>query len=684
MPRAMSNPLSPPASRASGAETARSDPALEDAIERLLRHAGPHLVVGAPLGLGKPHRVLNALYARIAADPSRRLTILSALSLARPRAKAGLERRFLGPFVERHFGAAFEDPAWFLAQQRDALPPNIEVEEFYLPSGALLGSRQAQQHYASLNYTHAARGIAARGCNAIVQSVARGPGGRLSLSCNPDLTFDLVDALAARGLPRPLMLAEVHPELPYVERGASVDPGFFDIVLTPARLPPLFAVPRQPVSLAEFAIGLYASTLVKDGGTLQIGIGALSDALTHALVLRHTRNADYRRIVNALWPEAATSALVRETGGLTPFEHGLFGCSEMVMDGFRVLAEAGVLKRAVVPDAAAQARLDAGTATPADLALREAEGELLHGGFFLGSHELYGWLRQIGGADSPFRLRMTRISEINQLGTEDAPLRAAQRRHARFINTTMMQTVLGAAVSDALEDGRVVSGVGGQYNFVAMGHALPDARSILLFRAVRESGAMVSSSLLWHYGHATIPRHLRDLAISEYGIADLRDRGDADCIRAMLAIGDARFMPALAGKAVAAGKLDRADAGTWARNTPEAIDAALAPFRREGLLPEYPMGSDFTPTEQDLVRALGRLKRDTATRVGKAGALWKALWLDEARATPREAAALARMGYDGREGWREALERRLLRSALRATAHTLSAGPSLPPPHSPR
>jgi hypothetical protein len=264
-------------------------------------------------------------------------------------------------------------------------------------------------------------------------------------------------------------------------------------------------------------------------------------------------------------------------------------------------------------------------------------------------------------------MRMTRISEINQLGTEDAPLRAAQRRHARFINTTMMQTVLGAAVSDALADGRVVSGVGGQYNFVAMGHALPDARSVLLFRALRESGGAVSSSLLGHYGHTTIPRHLRDVAISEYGIADLRDRGDADCIRAMLAIGDARFMPGLAAKAVEAGKLDLGDAATWARNTPQTIERTLAPFRREGLLPEYPIGSDFSPEEQDLVRALGRLKRDTANRGGKARAIWGALLLDESNADACEAAAMARMGFDGREGWREAIERKLLRAALRAT-----------------
>ena len=46
----------------------------------------------------------------------------------------------------------------------------------------------------------------------------------------------------------------------------------------------------------------------------------------------------------------------------------------------------------------------------------------------------------------------------------------------------MMATALGDAVSDGLEDGRIVSGVGGQYNFVAMAHALDDARSVLMFR----------------------------------------------------------------------------------------------------------------------------------------------------------------------------------------------------------
>ena len=47
---------------------------------------------GTPLGLGKPVALLNALYARVKADPQRRLDILTALSLAIPRARSDLEQ----------------------------------------------------------------------------------------------------------------------------------------------------------------------------------------------------------------------------------------------------------------------------------------------------------------------------------------------------------------------------------------------------------------------------------------------------------------------------------------------------------------------------------------------------------------------------------------------------------------
>jgi hypothetical protein len=209
---------------------------------------------------------------------------------------------------------------------------------------------------------------------------------------------------------------------------------------------------------------------------------------------------------------------------------------------------------------------------------------------------------------------MSRVSDVNQLYGGREAQDATQRRDARFFNTCMMATLLGAAVSDALDDGRVVSGVGGQYNFVAMAHALAGGRSVLLLRATRAKGSKVESNIRWNYGHTTIPRHLRDIYVTEYGVADLRGRSDEACIRAMLAISDARFIDALAAQAKKAGKLasDFRVPDAWRRNTPESLRERMRPFVAKGLMPQFPFGSDFTDVELATLPALLWLKKSTA------------------------------------------------------------------------
>ena len=641
---------------------------LDDAVTALLARVEGPLRIGAPLGLGKPHRLLNALYERIEADPSRPLSLYTALSLDPPRGRSLLEQRFLDPFVERLYGADFPRLAHVSAQKRDALPAHIEVEEFYLQSGALLGSTQAQRSYASLNYTHVARALADRGVNCIMQKVAaNADGSRLSLSSNTDLTFDAVDAILARGLQRPVLVAEIDPQLPWLDGVAAVDTSWFDIVIAPPApisgvFPPLFALPREPVGDAEYAIGLHASTLVRDGGTLQIGIGALSDALCHALVLRHTDNAAYRRVLQALAPGIETHPAVIASGGLGPFEQGLYGCSEMINEGFRALVQAGVLRRKVVDDEALMRRVVDGDADADELARLERDGEFLHGAFYLGSPDFYEWLRTLDDATRR-GIGMRRVSEVNELYGGNETLERLQRRDARFFNTCMMATALGAAVSDGLEDGRVVSGVGGQYNFVAMAHALPDARSVLLLRATRGEGG---SNIRWNYGHATIPRHLRDLYVTEHGIADLRGKRDEDCVIAMAGIAGAPFQQALLDEAKANRKLrsDFTAPDAWQRNTPSRLAETLAPFRRGGTLPDYPLGSDFTHVEQRLVKALGWLKTRTATRTGLLRTIGSAL---STRGADDEE-ALRRMQLHAPSGLAERINARLLRLALRRTA----------------
>jgi acyl-CoA hydrolase len=639
---------------------------LDATVAEIRRRRGNRLRMAAPLGLGKPHRLLNAIYRDIAADPSASLHLSTALSLTPPAPGEGLAKRFLEPFLARHFGTDFEPLDYVAAQRRNALPANVCIQEFYLQSGGLLGSAPAQRDYTSLNYTHVARSVAAHGVDVMVQKVARAPDGSgYSLSSNPDLSFDLLDEIARQGGARPLLVAEVDPQFPWVGGSAAVPADWFDVVLDlPGPSPRLFALPRGPVTDADYAIGLRASALVRDGGTLQIGIGSLSDALCHGLILRHTRNAEYRLLLEALEPGFADSALVRTVGGLGPFEKGLYGASELVNDGFMRLRQAGILVRCVVDDVEAMRRIEAGRATAEDRERLETEGRWLDGAFYLGSQDLYDWLHAMSDRERA-GLGMTRVSHINELYGGNEALERLQRRHGRFFNTCMMMTALGAAVSDALEDGRVVSGVGGQYNFVAMAHALHEGRSALMLRAAREAGGKRCSNVLWNYGHTTIPRHLRDIAITEYGAADLRGASDAECVQMMLRLAEAPYQPVLLARARRALKsVEVTLPVSMADNTPTVLAGRLRPYRQMGLLPDYPLGSDFTPVEQRIAKALGWLSTATGNGWSKLRTILAAVFF---RPDDDDRDALARMQLEEPKGWREGLEAKLLALALART-----------------
>src|SRR6476659_9513228 len=182
-------------------DTASRSDALETVVDRILAEATDHLAIAAPLGLGKPNHLLNAIYRRFKADPSRRLTIYTALSLDPPAPGSDLERRFLAPFLARQFGEDYPRLEYVIDLKANRLPANIRVQEFYFQSGAMMHSARAQRDYASINYTQVARDLAdSAELNAIVQLVARrgeGAGARYSLSCNPDVTLDVLDAIAA-------------------------------------------------------------------------------------------------------------------------------------------------------------------------------------------------------------------------------------------------------------------------------------------------------------------------------------------------------------------------------------------------------------------------------------------------------------------------------------------------------
>ena len=261
------------------------------------------------------------------------------------------------------------------------------------------------------------------------------------------------------------------------------------------------------------------------------------------------------------------------------------------------------------------------------------------------------------------------VSAVNEIHGAHQSLAILQRRGARFFNTCMLATVLGAANSDTLEDGAVVSGVGGQYNFVAMAHELPDGRSIMLLRAVREGPHGLESNIRWNYGQATLPRHLRDIFVTEYGVADLRGKSDSECVEAMLSICDARFVDALCAQAKVHGKLapEFQVPAVWRHNHPRYLREALRPLQEKGLLPRFPFGSDFTEVEQRLLPALHWLQACRHTWWGKWRLLRAVCWPGAMAAGETE--ALLRMDLGVPRTLAERVQRRLLQAALRRESH---------------
>jgi acyl-CoA hydrolase len=706
---------------------------LDACVEATLTRIGKRIVLGLPVGIGKPNTLVNAFVRRACADSSIQLTIFTALSLRAPRARSDLERRFLQPFVDRVFGD-YPELEYVRALEGGTLPKNIEVNEFFLEPGAWLRNEHLQSNYLSSNYTHVARDLIRRGVNVIAQLVVPSTDGvNVSLSCNPDLTVDLlphIEAQRATGQPF-VLIGQVHRQLPYMYGDAEQPRTAFDFIVDPPGASfPLFCPPNMPISMTDYAIALNVSALVRDGGTLQLGIGELGDAIVYGLKLRHEQSGDFVKLLNAggLLPEQ--SSLIESEGGVEPFARGIYGCTEMLVDGFIDLYRAGILKRRVYPHALLQTALDTlridervsidtlnalseagleritardfselqtagvfrsdarfaagkiqtadGHSFAADLSTSAARvklaksclgealqnGVLAHGGFFFGPKAFYTALRELPEEDRR-QFAMQRISFVNELYGEQQALKVAQRRHARFVNTTMMVTGLGAAVSDGLADGRVVSGVGGQYNFVAMAHALPDARSILCVRSTRTTQGRTASNIVWNYGHTTIPRHLRDIVVTEYGIADLRGRTDGETVAALVNVMDARFQDELVSQAKRSGKLPR-DYRVPERaraNIPQRLSDILQPFRSRGLFNELPFGSDFTAEEIVIAGALKRLQAETATRWGRYAALIGAAFSEAPDASLDR--YLRRLGLDQPDSFKLRLTQRLVASALR-------------------
>ena len=573
---------------------------VDDCVEAVLAKVGRRITLCTPIGAGKPVALVNAFYRRAAADPRIELSILTGLTLARPQPKiASSSGGWSSRSRQKIFGDAPE-PDWIAPLRAGRLPANVRVQEFFMEPGAWLGVPLAQQSYASINYTHVARSVLAEGANVIAQQIALRPGGRASLGTNPDVTADLIPMMREReraGTPVAI-IGQVNDRMPFMFGDAEVPASTFDFIVDDARgYHDLIAPPNLPIPTADHAIALAASMLIRDGGTMQIGIGELGDAIVHAMTLRHRQNADWRRALADIGLLPRFEAEMRALGGDAPFDAGTL-CRHRDVRG-RIPRP--VSRRN--PEAARRAgRRAAAWRLPARAA-RVLRGAARHAG---------RRARALPDDAGQLHERAARAG----LGGEDRPAARCALHQLRDDGDARRRARLGRARGWAR---RQRASAGSTTSSRRRTRCQAAARSSPCARRARAAAAL-ESNIRWNYGHVTIPRHLRDVVLTEYGIADIRGKSDAEVAAAMLAIADSRFQPALARRSAARGQI----AGVFTAfpthsraNLPERLERALAPHRAAGRFGALPFGTDLSAEEIRLGGALRRLKARSETLGGK-------------------------------------------------------------------
>ena len=305
----------------------------EIAAKKIIAHVGKKIVLGVPIGIGKPIGLLNAFYRLALDDKEISLTILTGLTLARPIIHNQLEKKFLEPLLNRILGN-YEDPLYEKARVLDQLPDNVHVIEFYLSPGKFLKNKSVQQNYVNSNYTNVVRDTLNYSINVIAQQVTYSKlfPNHYSLSCNTDLFQETVKELVKQEKPIAIV-AEINLNLPLMVNDALVEANIFTDVIDTKRYRSLFSIPRPELSMQDHLIGLYSSSLIKDGSCLQIGIGKLGDAVTDAIIIRQKNNILYQSILKEL---SATKKfnVINEIGSLELFTEGLYASTEMLSEGY--------------------------------------------------------------------------------------------------------------------------------------------------------------------------------------------------------------------------------------------------------------------------------------------------------------------------------------------------------------
>ena len=275
----------------------------------------------------------------------------------------------------------------------------------------------------------------------------------------------------------PLVIAEVNPQAPRTLGNCLLHVDEIDY-LVDADYPLIQHRPGAEIGATEQAIAAHAASLIPDGATIQIGLGAIPEALL--FLLKDKRDLGVH--------------------------------SGMISDGIVALAERGVIT-------GARKTIDRG---------KIVAGECM------GGPDLYRWAHQ-----NPM-LHMDSSAYIHD------PDIIREIECFVSINSAVEIDLTGQVNSETV-NGRQISGIGGQLDFVEGALAARGGISIFAMPATAAKGKL--SRIVGKLSPAaavSTPRTCSDYVVTEYGIASLRGKTLAQRAGALTAIAHPSFRDALA------------------------------------------------------------------------------------------------------------------------------------------
>ncbi len=278
---------------------------------------------------------------------------------------------------------------------------------------------------------------------ALIQVSPPDSSGHCSLGPSVDIARAAMDAATT-------VIAQINPYIPRVHGDGFVHTDAIDIAVEHAT--PLPTVRPRSLGPVERAIGAHVASLIEDGATLQVGIGAIPDAVLEALS-----------------------------------SHRYLGVhSEMWSDGLLPLLRSGAI----------------------DNSRKAVHIGKTVAGFVMGTREVYDYID-----DNP-------ATVLLDIGYVNHPNVIARNPKVSAINSAVEVDLTGQVCADSIGP-NIISGVGGQMDFMRGASLSPGGKPIIALPSTTHSGASrIVSQLQPGAGVVTTRAHVH-YVVTEHGVADL-------------------------------------------------------------------------------------------------------------------------------------------------------------------